>query len=192
MVRIPDEELIQQLQFGEGQEVDKVLTYLHKRVYALACRFIEKHKGTVHDAEDIFQESLVALYKLARNGKLTPDTNVEAYLFTICKNLWFKHLRRQHETVELTAEFQSLPDLDSLPLYSLLSSERQTGILQMLSAIGEDCKRVLLAYYYDRLRMSKIAAQMGYANEQVAKNKKADCMKKLKKLISDSPYFSEK
>ncbi len=191
MGRIPDEILIQRLQSGESLEVDETLSYLHRQVYAMTARFVIKYKGISADAEDIFQDGLVALYKLARLGKLASDTNVEAYLFSICKNLWFKQLRKRHETVEFTAELNTIPELDGLPLYSLLSQERQNAFGMLLRSFGEDCQKVLFAYYYDRLRMAKIAALMGFANEQVAKNKKADCMKKLKKLLSDSPEILE-
>lgn len=189
MGRIPDEMLIQQLQFGEGQALDDVILYLNKQVYDMTARFVARYKGTSHDAEDIFQDGVVALYKLARRGKLLPGTNVEAYLFSICKNLWFKQLRKKHETVELSSELNALPELEDLPLHSLLSKERQSAFGKLLAQFGEDCQKVLTGYYYDRLRMTKIAEMMGYANEQVAKNKKADCMKKLKNLLADFPDF---
>lgn len=189
MGRIPDEILIQQLQFGEGQALDDVILYLNKRVYDMTSRFVTRYKGTSHDAEDIFQDGVVALYKLARRGMLAPGTNVEAYLFSICKNLWFKQLRKKQDTVELTPDFNALPELDDLPLHSLLSQERQSAFAKLLAQFGEDCQKVLTGYYYDRLRMTKIAEMMGYANEQVAKNKKADCMKKLKNLLAGFPDF---
>jgi RNA polymerase sigma factor (sigma-70 family) len=191
MGRIPDEMLIQRLQFGDSQEVDAALLYLHKQVYQMVVRFVAKYKGVNSDAEDVFQDGLVALYKLAKLGKLMPSTNVEAYLFSICKNLWFKQLRKKQDTVELSTEVNALPALDELPLYGILSQEKQSAIGQLLLHFGEDCQKVLVAYYYDRLRMVKIAEMMGYANEQVAKNKKADCMKKLKNLLAEAPIFSK-
>jgi RNA polymerase sigma factor (sigma-70 family) len=190
-VRIPDEMLIQYLQQGDSHEVDDTLSYLHRKVYAMTERFVIKYKGTSPDAEDIFQDGMVALYKIARLGKLAPGTNVEAYLFSICKNLWFKQLRKRHETVELSAELNAVPELDGLPLYSLLSDEKQNAFAKLIGLFGADCKTVLVAFYYDKLRMTKIAELLGYANEQVAKNKKAECMKKLKTLLNDSPVLLE-
>jgi RNA polymerase sigma factor (sigma-70 family) len=189
MGRIPDELLIQRLHFGESQDVDEALSYLHRQVYSMTSRFVVKYKGTTADAEDIFQDGMVALYKMARLGKLAPDTNVEAYLFSVCKNLWFKQLRKKHDTIELPSDFNAASDLDEVPLFSLLSKERQSAIDKLLQVFGEDCQRVLVGYYYDRLRMGKIAEMMGYANEQVAKNKKADCMKKLRNLVGEAPGF---
>ncbi len=189
--KVPDELMIKQLQEGESHEVDGALAHLHRQVYGMTLKFVNKYKGADADAEDVFQDALVALYKMARQGRLDPGTNVEAYLFAICKNLWFKQLRKRQETVDLSNEVGAMPELDSLPLYSMLAHEQQNAFAKLLKRFGEDCQKVLVSYYYDRLRMTKIAEMMGYANEQVAKNKKADCMKRLKNFLAETPYLME-
>jgi RNA polymerase sigma factor (sigma-70 family) len=189
--KIPDEELVQRLQFGLQPVADEALLYLHKQVYGMVTRFINRHKGSVEDAEDVFQDGLIALYKLARQGKLAESTRVEAYLFSICKNLWYKQLHKKQETVELPAELSEVSGMEGLQLHSLMSEEWQGAIAKLLAHFGGDCQRVLLGYYYDRLSMAEIAKIMGYANEQVAKNKKSDCMKKIKGLLAEAPGFFE-
>jgi RNA polymerase sigma factor (sigma-70 family) len=189
MGRVPDELIIKHLQAGESYEVDEMLAHLHRQVYGMTLKFVNKYKGVDADAEDVFQDALVALYKMARQGRLVPGTNVEAYLFTICKNLWFKQLRKRRETVDLSNEVGAMPELDNFPLYSLLEHEQQDAFAKLLKRFGEDCQKVLVGYYYDKLRMTKIAEMMGYANEQVAKNKKADCMKRLKNFLAETPHL---
>lgn len=189
MGRIPNEIIVKCLQSGESQDVDEMLSYLHRQVYSMASRFIVRYKGSAQDAEDIFQDGLLALYKLARQGKLASHINIEAYLFSICKNLWFRQLHKNRDTIELTTEFNGLTDPEVIPIFTLLSEERKLAVEKLLRHIGEDCQKVLVAYFYDRIRMVKIAEMMGYATEQVAKNKKSECMKKLKNLILEAPIF---
>ena len=190
MTNPSDEEILHRLQFGEASEVDQALSHLHRKVYLMSVRFVKRYRGTQADAEDVFQDGLVALYKLARQGKLAHDVNVEAYLFTICKNLWFKQLKKRKETVELDNVVHNMP-VESVQLSTLFSEERRAFIQQLFSHIGEGCRKILTYYYYDRMRMKKIAEVMEYANEQVAKNKKSKCMKLLKELLDANPGLKE-
>ncbi len=183
MRRIPDAELIHDLQYSERRELDKVFSYLYRQVYDQVFHFIRKYKGIEADAEDIFHDGLIALLKLARRGQLAADkTNVEAYLFSICRNLWFKKLQKKKITIS-PDDLQMAGPVEEVPLYGLLKKEQQEQVLQLLGQLGEDCRKVLTYFYYDRLRMKKIAELMGYSSDQVAKNRKSDCMKKLKAIF---------
>ena len=190
--KIPDSEIIEQLQFGDSRSIDKVLLYLHRRVYHTVVSFVKKYKGSVADSEDLFQDGLVALYRLAKEGKLKKDaTNVEAYLFSICRNIWYKQLQKRKETYEVDENANAVP-IEELALYSLMEEEKKAAIDQLLSRIGDKCKQLLVYYFYDRLRLKKIAELMDYSSEQVAKNKKSECMKKLKTLTSELPSIKNK
>ncbi|MEO1263065.1 MAG: sigma-70 family RNA polymerase sigma factor [Bacteroidota bacterium] len=184
--QIPDEEIIVQLQFGNDRTVDNALLYLHRRVYRKVVAFVKKYKGSDADGEDLFQDGMVALHKLARRGKLKRDTNVEAYLYTICRNIWYKQLKKRKETFALDENINSLP-VEEVTLYSIMENEKKAAIDQLLSRLGESCKQLLVHYFYDRLKLKNVAELMGYASEQVAKNKKSECMKKLKTLVAENP-----
>ena len=188
MKKFSDEEIIQRLQSDNDRIVDETLYYMHGQVYQMVVNFVKRYKGTYADAEDVFQDSLVALYKLARQGKLDECTNVEAYLMGINKNLWFKELKKTKATVDLAEEVYSIP-VPEVALYVLLKEEKTAAIDKLLSQIGEACQQLLVHYYYDRIKMKKIAELMGYANEQVAKNKKSNCLRQLKELLAKSPHY---
>lgn len=187
-LRIADEELVQLLQLGNQAEVDNALFYLHGRVYHQVCKMVLNNNGTTPDCEDLFQDGMIALYKLARRGVLKTDTNVEAYLFTICRNLWMKELKKKKETFDLEKIHNTIP-VAEVALYTLLDRDKKDAIDQLLNQTGERCKELLTYYFYDKHRLRKVAELMQYASEQVAKNKKAECMKKLKTLVADNPHL---
>ena len=66
--------------------------------------------------------------------------------------------------------------------------EKQKKLKRLFSQIGENCQRVLHLFYFHRLSMNAIAQELGLANEQVAKNKKSRCLKKLKAIAFKMPY----
>jgi len=188
MEKIADKEIIDILRRGEYHEVDRILTYLHKRVYRQVKTFIGKYYGTTNDAEDVFQDGLLSIYKLARRGDLNQDTNAEAYLFAICKNLWFQQLRKKREIVSLEDNLTDFK-VKEVGLFRMMKQEEKKEIFRLLEQMGENCRNVLIDFYYRRVRMREIAERMGYSSEQVAKNRKSECLKKLRKLMHTSPVF---
>ena len=188
MGKIADKEIIDQLQHGEYHKVDEALTYLHRRVYKQVTIFINKYYGTSNDAEDVFQDGLLSIYKLARRGSLDENTNVEAYLFAICRNLWFQQLRKKREVISLEDNMLDF-EVKEVALFKLMKQEEKKEIFHLLNQMGENCRKVLIDFYYKRVRMREIAERMGYSSEQVAKNRKSECLKKLRKLVHNSPLF---
>lgn len=188
MNRIPDKRIIEQLQSIEEKEVDQILEYLYSRMYPMVQGFVLKNRGEKSDAKDCFQDGLISFYKLARQDRLKNDINVEAYLFTICRNVWLKKLGRQKKPVLLIEDIETVP-VEETTLKQLLSKEKEANIKRILQQLGTDCYRVLLDYYYKNLPLKKIAKEMKYASEAVAKNKKSHCMKKLREMIGKFPEY---
>ncbi|MEM9820528.1 MAG: sigma-70 family RNA polymerase sigma factor [Bacteroidota bacterium] len=186
MNRVPDEVIIKQLASTDTVEGDKALTYLYQRMYTLVKRFVLNNNGAVSDVDDIFQDGLVAFYKLARRGKLHAQINVEAYLYSICRNMWLKQLKKSSRESPISEEMKAIPVEESI-IRDLIDEERRNLLDKVLEKLGSKCKKILLYFYYDRLSMKEVSQKMDYANEQVAKNKKSACMKKLRTLIQELP-----
>jgi DNA-directed RNA polymerase specialized sigma24 family protein len=52
-----------------------------------------------------------------------------------------------------------------------------------LKSLGEPCKSLLEAYYFEKKNMVEIAEQFGYTNADNAKNQKYKCLMRLKKIF---------
>ena len=186
MNRIPDEVIIRQLESTDLAESDRALTYLYERMYSLIKRFVLNNNGAESDVDDLFQDGLVALYKLAKRGKLHAQINVEAYLYSICRNMWLKQLKKKRRESHISEEMNTIPIEESI-IKGMLDRERTNLLEEVLKHLGDKCRTILLYYYYERLSMKEVSKKMNYANEQVAKNKKSACMKKLRSLIQELP-----
>ncbi|MEM8908048.1 MAG: sigma-70 family RNA polymerase sigma factor [Bacteroidota bacterium] len=186
MNRVPDEVIIQQLVSGDSTENDKALRYLYEKMYTIVKRFILNNNGNTTDVDDVFQDALIAFYKLAKRGKLKAQLNVEAYIYSVCRNMWLKQLKRQKRERPISEEMETIP-IDESVIRTMMDTERKALLDQVLQQLGEKCQTTLYYYYYERLSMKEVSEKMGYANEQVAKNKKSACMKKLRALIQALP-----
>ncbi len=189
MKQISDAEVIEMLKSLDEQRKKAGLTYLHQRVYKTVRSFILRSRGSEQDAEDFFHEGLIAFYMMVRKDKLGPEVNVEAYLYTICRNMWNKNIMKKPRQLELSEEYNNIVSED-LQLKTLLSNERSVLIKQLLESLGEECHKILVHFYFDRLSMKEIVAQLNISGEAVAKNKKSNCMKKLRTIVLDSPFYN--
>lgn len=186
MQQFSDKDLIKKLRSTMYAENDDAMNYLYEVMYGKVVRFILKNSGSKQRADDVFQDGVIILYKAAKANRLDVVENIQAYFFSICRNLWFKELKKEQRVTTLTDEYNERPE-EALPLNLLMSNEKSVLINQLLNNLGEGCRKVLTYYYYERLKMKQIMERMNFSSEQVAKNKKSTCMKKLKEIILSNP-----
>ena len=168
----------------------EAMLYLYEAMYDQVQRYVQKNSGTPSEVEDVFQDSLIALYKHARAEKLGNHIQLKAYFFTICKNHWLKELQKKKRTIELTEKHESIYEAETQE--SILISDEQNNLVDsLIQRFGTGCYKLLRFYYYEKRRMKEIAGLMSLSNEQAAKDKKASCMKKLRTLIKDNQHYLE-
>ena len=62
--------------------------------------------------------------------------------------------------------------------------------MQVIEQLGDSCKQVLLAFYYQELSVKEMLSFLPYENEQVVRNKKYKCLKKLEELLNQDPSLA--
>ena len=77
------------------------------------------------------------------------------------------------------------------PMASLISGEEKKMVLEVLSLVGDQCKELLIATIYHEMTMKDVVAQGNYSNEQIARNKKYKCLKRLKELVAERPELTK-
>lgn len=134
-------------------------------------------------AAEIYQDSFIAMYQNVKCGKLSKLTSsLKTYLFRIgvYKILNYKRDCNNHHTQDIDDYQDSVADCDSMAW-----SHKQEITYLAVSVMEEPCNTVLNLYYWKRKSMAEIAYVMNYRNEQVAKNRKSLCIKKLKEYLLD-------
>jgi len=135
--------------------------------------FISKRGGTLEDAKDIFQESLVILYE-KKNTEF--NLNEEAYLFGICKNLWFKHSsdtsKFQNENMNFVQEPE--PSVD------------ENRLLKLLNSAGKKCMQLLQRFYYDNQKTEIIREEFGFSSNHSTAVQKYKCLGKIRETVKQN------
>ena len=168
-----DDEILEKI--GQGDE--RILDHLYKKHYRMMLKIVLKNNGTEQEAQDIYQEALIAFWQKAVSGKLVLTSKISTYLYSICNNLWLKELDRKSRLLN--------EEHDGVDSQRFEENENYQIVLSCINELGDACKSILTYYYFDGLSMADIAARMEFANTDTAKTKKYKCKKRLDNLIKE-------
>jgi RNA polymerase sigma factor (sigma-70 family) len=183
-----DQSILDGIRAGSKAE-DAALTKLYESHWSAIRAYVLKNNGSEDDANDVFQDGVIAFHKNVVTGKFKGESAIGTYLYSICRFIWLKKLRSTNK-MPVDSEADEPVSYED-PEHRFLDAEKRSLMAKLFDQIGEPCRTILTLSYYDNLPMSEIASQTGFKDEQNARNKKYKCMKALKTLIISQPGFIE-
>jgi len=167
----------------------KVILLLYESNFYKIRTFVLQNKGKVVDAEDIFQKALLQLTVRYKKEKFQINTNFEAYLFTVCKNLWRRELNKSKREVTNDHVIELKDENDDIAL-SVLEQQRWELFNEYLERLSENCLKIM-TLFFKRISYTEMANIFEYNSETVARQRVFKCKAKLKEMIkSDSRFKS--
>lgn len=164
------------------------IKFLYRENFYFLSRYILNNSGSDQDAEDIFQEVMIAFINLVKAGKFRGESSIRTFLYSLNKNIWLNELKRRGRASVREEKYEKNMNRE-VQTADIAMELRQTKqeLLNTLEALGENCKKILLLFYYENRSMKEILAELPYENEQVVRNKKSKCLKKLEELVRSNP-----
>jgi RNA polymerase sigma factor (sigma-70 family) len=164
----------------KGNDLSKASAKLYA-YFPVIKKLVLKNNGTKQDAEDIYQEALIILCRKVQDNNFILSSSLNTYLYSVCRFLWSDALKHKNKSIvmertELLVHNEEIEE-DAKEESDLRLAEKA---FQM---IGENCKELLLLFYFKKLSFKQIASQMRFASEQVAKNQKYRCIEKAKENL---------
>lgn len=188
MKHLNDQEILKLLRSADQAEINYGLKELYRGYFQSVKSFVFNNSGNYDDATDVFQNCIIVFYQQVRNEQLKLTCSIKTYLYSICRNIWFKDLRAGKRTTHLSDTYESI-EISEDQFKVLLKTEKSLVISKLLDRLGGKCRDLLLLYYYEKLRMNEIVDRMDFSSAQVAKNKKSSCMKKLRSMVAESEVY---
>lgn len=182
-MQIPDHKLIKAILSGKD---DHVLEVLYNELYPKIEYLILRNGGDQEEAQDIFQDAVVILYKQVKEDKFDQQYQIAGFVYTVSRNLWINRAKRKNRNTELPEDDQATP-LEGNVMDDMLSEERAQYIEHVLSKLDPKCKDLLIYSIFHNLSMKEISKLMNFNSEDVAKTKNYKCKKKLLKIIENNP-----
>jgi RNA polymerase sigma factor (sigma-70 family) len=185
-----DSELLEALRSGRG--MNPVLKFLYRQNFEVLKVYIVQNSGSEQDAEDIFQEVLVSFIELVRQEKFRGDSSVKTFLYALTRNTWLNELKRKGRADVREMKFEKAKDtIDEDAAQKIAGRESRKQVMDVVEKLGEQCKKILLAYYYEDRSMKEIVDIAGYDSEQVVRNKKYKCLKQLEQMLTADPNMAK-
>ena len=167
MKRLTDNEILA----GLRKRDNRVLQYIYKNSFNPVKQLIIHNAGSESDAEDIFQEALIIVFrKLREEAEFKLTAAFSTYLYSISRLLWLKHLKKikrieidpLNRDMEERIEFEEPSPVQDKDL-------RMAIYQRTLLKIPEDCQKILSLTAQD-ITSEEIARQLGFrSKEYVAK-----------------------
>lgn len=166
----------------------KKIIVIYQENFTSVKKFVLQNKGGVADAEDIFQKALLQITVRYKKEKFEIKSSFNAYLYTVCKNLWRRELNKHKnkvtndEVIELVSE-----ERDNSLAY--LELKRQELFIEKLDMISENCRKIL-SYFFAKVPYSEIVESTDYNSETVVRQRVFKCKKKLTELIKNDIRYT--
>lgn len=177
--------LFRYIQSGDSKGIELV----YKQFFPGIRYFVTRNNGTEQDALDVFHDAIMAVYLKSKDDNFQLTSSFYTFFYTICRNLWYKQLRKNSRDRGTIIEDMVYTDEDSIDNL-LIDFEKESLFWEKFKLLQEDCRK-LLSLFFEGHSMEKITSIMGLSSANYAKKKKFKCKEKLVSLIEDDRRYNE-
>lgn len=172
--------------------LEPTVRLLYNNYFDSLAAYIRSNQGNDQDAEDFFQETVVVFIDAVKNNKFRGDSKIKTFLHAVMRNLWLNELKRRKRALKReTMYYESNPKIEEGVQATLRENEVKKEVAALLDKLGANCQKILRLFYYQDKSMKEIFQEMDYENEQIARNMKYKCMKKMHKLLDEHEEIRE-
>lgn len=168
-------------------DIESPVRLLYENYFESLVSYICKNGGSEEDGADIFQEAVLVLTCKVKTGQFREESSVKTFLFSIARNLWLHEQRTRKRRISREEIYMQTEAVEeSERVFAKEGSHRQM-LNEVMQKIGDGCKKLLHGFYYENKSVRELQLQFAYQNDQVLRNRKSKCLKKLKELITERP-----
>ncbi|MBA4056967.1 MAG: RNA polymerase subunit sigma-70 [Marivirga sp.] len=165
---------------------EKLFEEIYEEAFPMVAAFVSHMKGSLQDAKDIFQDSLVIFFEKSEDPDFKVSTSPERYILGIAKHLWIKKYKQDSKNVSLNVfESSIFIPVDFFP------APHSVRLLQFMEAAGKKCLDLLRAFYFEKQTMRDMAKGLGYSNEHSATVQKYKCLEKIRETVKEKSITYE-
>lgn len=175
---------------GLLQNNSLVIQSIYKKFAPKVTHYIRNNSGDEDQAQDVIQETLIAIYNQARTKGLELTCPFDAFFFLLCKRKWLNELKKSYN-MEVTIKDENVSvdkDVEKQAIETETENEKQSLFDEMFQKLGEKCQEVLKLSFVTKT-MEEVASKMNVTYAYVRK-KKSICTGQLTELIQQSNRYS--
>lgn len=184
-----DQELIAAI--SGKKDPNEAILFLYQQYSRTTSSFMLNYGASEQDAEDVFQETVIAFIDIVQKGKFRMESSIKTFLVSIARNIWRNELKKKQRSDYREKLFESGREQSEEDISELISEwEKKKQLRDLVYQLGEPCRKLLMLFYYEDLSMKEILAYLPYENEQVVRNKKYKCLQQLTEIMKQNPLVA--
>lgn len=171
---------------------NEILSGLYLETYPAILRFVKSNSGSESDAKDILQEAFLIVLTKVRKDNFKLSCSFNTYMYSICRNLWLKHLRNSRNFNLKIVDNTQIIDYDYRVDFEqeYLLNEQYFTYRTHFHSLNQTC-RDILNLFLQKKSFVEIADELSLINDDYARKKKYRCKETLIKKIKNDPNFKE-
>jgi RNA polymerase sigma factor (sigma-70 family) len=170
---------------GIRNQDENILNWLYDSYFSSVKKYVLQNNGSIDDVSDVFQDSIIILYKQIIEDNLVLNTDLKGYFYGVARNVWNAQLRRKQRNTSF--DFDVIEDSDN-------DEENNLLLEQIISKAYRKLKpdqQMVLDLFSEGLSYEEIARKMGLKNEEYARRKKYLCKELLMDIVKEDPEYQE-
>ena len=181
-----DQQYIEALRRNDAQGIRQI----YERYAGQAIQWVTRNNGTVADAKDLFQETLIALYEKASDPSFTLSCPLGALLHVIYSRKWIDRLRqnKRDETVRKTEHLRYSAEWNEDAIVIAEETLEKEAQQKRLSAAFErlsDLCRQMLTLLSEGLAPKMVAERLQMNSVDTLYRRKNACMQRWRECYAD-------
>jgi RNA polymerase sigma factor (sigma-70 family) len=168
-----------------------ILRFIYKTYFHKIYSFVTNNKGNSEEANDIFQEAIIVIYRRLKEDNLKIiDCTFETYLYSVCRLLWLKQLQDKKESIIKNDDMHHYSDtvIDDDLTELIQKNERYKLFQDHFQKMGKDCQKIL-QLFFEKVTINQITEIMGYSSDNYTKKRKHQCKEYLVRSIKQDNEF---
>lgn len=173
------------------QNIEEPLIQLYQYYFEGVVTHVVMNGGNREDGADIFQDAILILVEKVKTNQYRGEGNIKTFLHGIARNLWLFELRTRQRRKNREVLYVNTEDQETQITDNFYDDHNTQQLKKVFNEIGDTCKKLLTGFYFEKKNMKALLQEFSFENEQVLRNKKSKCMKKMKTLISENNILFE-
>lgn len=169
---------------------NEVLNFIYRKYFPEIRFFVIKNSGSDEDAQDVFQEAIIIIYKKLRDGVLDLTCSFKTYLYSVCRIVWLKQLDKRKLKTDGFSDNQVFVDLQEGVEELAEEQERFKLYQKHFQSLHIDCQTIL-KMFLQKVPLKEIASRLNIKSEKYLKKRKYQCKEILVKRIQNDPNFKK-
>jgi RNA polymerase sigma factor (sigma-70 family) len=135
---------------------------------------------------------VLTFIELVKKDKFRGESSISTFLYALTRNIWLNELKKRGRAKLRDEKFEKGKETTHIDVsHYMMNREIKAQLMHLVESLGETCKKILLAFYFENLAIKEILQTLDYENEQVVRNKKYKCLKQLEQMIAGQPNLAK-